>query len=82
MKVAINGADRQSTDDVLEQILEIINHTFVFCKRVSVNIELLQSNAARMTTYGIVIGIPQFTLTLLANIKTATKSKSDYGCEF
>ncbi len=42
--------------------------------------ELMQSNAARMATYGIVIGIPQLTLTLLANIETATKS--DYGREF
>jgi hypothetical protein len=33
-----------------------------------------------MATYGIVIGIPQLTLTLLANIETATKS--DYRCEF
>jgi hypothetical protein len=33
-----------------------------------------------MATYGIVIGIPQLTFTLLANIKTATKS--DYGREF
>ncbi len=33
-----------------------------------------------MATYGILIGIPQLTLTLLANIKTATKS--DYGCKF
>jgi hypothetical protein len=33
-----------------------------------------------MATYGIVIGIPQLTLTLSANIKTATKA--DYGCEF
>ncbi len=33
-----------------------------------------------MATYGIVIGIPQLTLTLLANIKTATKS--DYGHKF
>ncbi len=33
-----------------------------------------------MDMYGIVIGIPQLTLTLLANIKTATKS--DYGREF
>ncbi len=32
-----------------------------------------------MATYGIVIGIPQLMLTLLANIKTVTKS--DYGCE-
>jgi hypothetical protein len=33
-----------------------------------------------MATYGIVIGIPQLMLTLLANIKTVTKS--DYGHEF
>jgi hypothetical protein len=33
-----------------------------------------------MATYGIVIGVPQLTLTLLANIKTATKA--DYGREF
>jgi hypothetical protein len=33
-----------------------------------------------MATYGIVIGIPQLMLTLLANIETATKS--NYGCKF
>jgi hypothetical protein len=33
-----------------------------------------------MAMYGIVIGIPQLMITLLANIKTATKS--NYGCEF
>jgi hypothetical protein len=80
MKVAIDGADRPSTNDVLEQLLEVINHTFDFRKKVRVNMELMQSNTARMATYGIVIGIPQLMLTLLANIKTATKS--DYGCEF
>ena len=80
MKVGIDGADRPSTNDVLEQLLEVINHTFNFCKKVSVNMELMQSIAAQMATYGIVIGIPQLTLTLLANIETATKS--DYGHEF
>jgi hypothetical protein len=80
MKVAINGAGQPSTNDVLEQLLEVINHTFDFCKKVSVNMELMQSNAARMATYSIVIGIPQLMLTLLANIETATKS--DYGCKF
>jgi hypothetical protein len=80
MKVAINRADRPSTNDVLEQLLEVIKHTFDFCKKVSVNMELMQSNAAQMATYGIVIGIPQLTLTLLANIKMATKS--DYGRKF
>jgi hypothetical protein len=72
MKVATDGANRPSTNDVLEQVLEVINHTFDFCKKVSVNMELMQSNAAQMATYGIVIEIPQLTLTLLANITTAT----------
>jgi hypothetical protein len=80
MKVAIDGADRPTTNDVLEQLLEVINHPFDFRKKVSVNMELMQSNAAQMATYGIVIRIPQLTLTLLANIETATKS--DYGREF
>jgi hypothetical protein len=74
MKEAINGANRPSTNDVLEQVLKVINHTLHFCKKVSVNMGLMQSNAARMATYGIVIGIPQLMLTLLTNIKTATKS--------
>ncbi len=80
MKSAIDGADRPSTNNVLEQLLEVINHNFNFCKKVSVNMELMQLNVARMAMYGIVIGIPQLTLTLLANIKTVTKS--DYGREF
>jgi hypothetical protein len=46
MKVAINGADRPSTNDVLEQVLKVINHTFNFCKKVILNMELMQSNVA------------------------------------
>jgi hypothetical protein len=80
MAAAINGANRPSTTNVLEQLLEVINHTFDFQKNVSVNMELMQLNVARMATYGIAISIPQLTLTLIANIKNATKAK--YGCEF
>ncbi len=65
---------------MLGQLLKVINHTFDFRKKVSINMELMQLNAAQMATYGIVIGILQLTLTLLANIKTATKS--NYGREF
>ncbi len=46
MKVAIDGADRPSTNDVLEQLLEVINHQFDFRKKVSINMELMQLNAA------------------------------------
>jgi hypothetical protein len=77
MAAAIDGADRPSTTDVLEQLLEVIYHTFDFQKKVSVNMELMQSNAARMAMYGIAISIPQLTLTLIANIENATKAK--YG---
>jgi hypothetical protein len=80
MAAAIDGADLPSTTDVLEQLLEVINHTFDFRKKVSVNMELMQSNAARMATYGIAISIPQLTLTLIANIENATKA--EYGCKF
>ena len=64
MKAAIDGADQPTTNDVLEQLIEVINHPFDFCKKVSINMELMQSNAAQMATYGIVIGIPQLTLTV------------------
>jgi hypothetical protein len=80
MQVAINGADRLSTNDVLEQLLEVINHTFDFCKKISINMELLQSNTAQMAMYGITIGVPQPVLMLLVNNKKATKSK--YGHKF
>jgi hypothetical protein len=80
MQAAINGADHPSTNDVLEQLPEVINHTFDFCQKISVYMELLQSNAAQMATYGIFIGVPQSVLTLLANIKTTTKA--DYRHEF
>jgi hypothetical protein len=46
MKVAINSADRPSTNDMLEQLTELINHNFYFHKKVSINMELMQSNAA------------------------------------
>ncbi len=80
LQVAINGADHPSTNGMLEQLIKAINHTFDFHKKVSINMELMQSNMAQMATYGIVVGILQLTLTLLANIKTA--AKSDYCLKF
>jgi hypothetical protein len=74
-----HGANQPSTNNMLEQLLKVINHNFNFCKKVSINMELMQSNTTQMATYGIVIGMPQLTLTLLTNIETATKS--DYGRE-
>jgi hypothetical protein len=74
MILAINGANQPTTINKLEQLLNVIHHNFDFCKKVSVDMELMQLNVAQMATYGIVIGILQLTLTLLANIETAIKS--------
>ncbi len=60
--------------------MEVINHTFDFQKTISVNMELMQLNAARMAMNGIAISITQLTLTLIANIKNATKA--EYRHEF
>jgi hypothetical protein len=46
MKVAIDGAERPTMNDVLEQLIEVINHPFDFHKKVSINMELMQLNAA------------------------------------
>jgi hypothetical protein len=80
MAAAIDGTNQPSTTNVLERLLEVINHTFDFWKKVSVNMELMQSNVARMATFGIAISIPQLTLTLIADIKNATKA--EYGRDF
>ena len=77
MQVAINGADCPLTNDVLEQLLKVINHTVNFCKKISGNMKLLQSNAAQMAVYSIVIGIPQHVPTLLAYIKTVLTAYKD-----
>jgi hypothetical protein len=47
MKSAIDGANQPSTNDLLEQLLKIINHNFNFCKKISVNMEPIVSNAAQ-----------------------------------
>jgi hypothetical protein len=77
MKSAIDGANQLSMNNVLEQLIKVINHNFDFCKKVSINMELMQLNAAQMAKYGIVIGIPQLTLMLLANFEMATNSNYD-----
>jgi ferritin len=60
-RVAINRVSQPSTNDVLEKLIEVINHTFDFQKKVSVNVELGADAIERDTNGhdGIVIGIPQ-----------------------
>jgi hypothetical protein len=46
LQVAIDRADSPSMNDVLEQLIEVTNHTFNFCKKVSINMELMQLDVA------------------------------------
>jgi hypothetical protein len=80
MQAAIKNADRPPMNDVLEKIIEVLHYTFDFCKKISANMEHVQSLANNMRAYGIEVGTPAITLMLLANIETATKHK--YGQEF
>jgi hypothetical protein len=41
MKSAIDGTNRPSTNDMLEQLLKVISRNFDFCKKGSVNMELM-----------------------------------------
>ena len=66
--------------DVLEQLIKVLQYTFDFHKKISANMEIVQNLANRMSAYRIDVGTPSISLTLLANIKTATKHK--YGHEF
>jgi hypothetical protein len=68
LQSAINGTDRPSTNGMLEQLIKVINHTFDFRKKVSINMKQMQLNAAQMATYSVLVGILQLTLTLMPNI--------------
>ncbi len=80
LQVAIDGANHLSTNDVLELLIKVINFTFNFRKKVSINMELMQPNAAQIAMYSIIVSVSQLTLMLLANMETA--AKSNYGPEF
>jgi hypothetical protein len=80
MQAAYENADRPPMTDVLEQLIEVLHYNFDFRKKISVNMELVQKLANRMSAYGIEGGTPSIVLMLLANIETATKHK--YGQEF
>jgi hypothetical protein len=75
MQAAIDGANPLATTNMHVQLLDVINHTSDLCKKVSVNMELMQNNTAHMAVYSIAISIPQMTLTLLVNIEIATKAE-------
>ncbi len=50
MKLAINGANQPSTNKLWEQLLEVINHSFDFRKKISIDMELMQLNVAQTAT--------------------------------
>ena len=68
------------TADVLLQIVTIVQFTFNFCKKISMNMELLWVKVGCMHCYGITINPTQQALILLANTDAA--ASEDWGHEF
>ena len=80
LTAVLQGADRPSTTDILEQFMGIIAFTFNFQKKVGANMELLRAKVGSMQSYGINVDETQLALILLANIENA--ASEDYGREF
>ena len=76
----ISGTNRPATIDVLEQLVKVLSFHFDFKKKVHANVELLQSKATRMETYGVNADGTHITLTILA--KTRIAARDDYAREF
>ena len=66
IQAAIDSADRPPATDVLTQLLEVINFVVDFRKKISVNIECVQSLTAHMKMYRINVSAPQVVLTFMA----------------
>ena len=76
----VQGANRPATADVLEMFTAVIAHQFNFQKKISYNVELLKSKAARLAAYGVTVDDTHLALITLANVEVATHE--EYGTEF
>jgi len=83
LQAAFENANSPPVVDLLEQLIEVLHYTFDFRKKISVNMEIVQNLANRMSAYGIDVRTPMIALMLLANIKTAntnTDKSFDQQC--
>ena len=78
-EAVIAGADRPNTPDVLKQLLAAINFVFDFRKKVSANVEQLNSHCAKLQSYGISVDPATRVLNILANTESAMQH--DWGRE-
>ena len=53
LAAAISGTDCPATTNVLDQLLKVITYVFDFCKKCSVNVEILHSKASKMAAFGV-----------------------------
>ena len=79
-QAVIAAADRPATKTVLEKVIALVGFRFNFQRKVAANVEQLRINAAKLTSYGIVIDETQIALCILSNIEEAIKH--EYGREF
>ena len=76
----MEGADRPTTPDVHERLIEAIGYEFNFAKKCSVNLETIRTLGSKLGAYGIGITDAQATLIVLSNIDAAMQH--DWGRAF
>ena len=80
LNAVMQGTNRPSTTDILDQFVALITFSFNFQKKVGANMELVRAKVGSMQPYGITVDEMQLALILLANIEMA--ASKDYGREF
>ena len=69
--VILEGANRPTTPDVHERLIEAIGYEFNFTKRCAVNLETIRTMGSKLGAYRIGITDAQATLIVLSNIDSA-----------
>ena len=71
LAAVIAGANRPTTAEVHENLLEALTTDFDFRKKMSTNLEALRTNCTRLGNYGIMINEPMLVLIVFMNIEEA-----------
>jgi hypothetical protein len=71
VKATISGANRPKEPETLEQLVAVLISPYDFRKKVATNFEMQQAAAAKVSSYGIKIGVDMMVLSLLAKLNMA-----------
>ena len=83
VEAARAGADHPSITAILDLLLAVLRYRFNFQRKCSENVELLRTNAGKLTAYGIDAPESHIAIVILSNIVHATRSdNSSFASDF